>query len=205
MRFAYFNPTIVAMDDIPEPVYQQVIDLCNKAHQREDLNDAGNPAISIRGGQQIQLIPNEELDLDTAFLTDYIERQAQQYLDNMSSATGYDLSQVKPMLVSAWTIKQTEGDYQSLHAHDAHISGNFYIDCPELAPLSEATDGNLEIRLPVNRDVNRFIFTETFQITPSPKKVVIFPSHLPHTVYPWKGTGFRTVLAWDVKLVPKNP
>jgi Putative 2OG-Fe(II) oxygenase len=205
LRYAYFNPTVVGMDDVPEATFQQLIDLCNSAHKREDLNDAGNPAISIRGGQQIQLVPNEELGIDTAFLREYVERLAQQYLDNLSGATGYDLSQVKPMMVSAWTIKQTQSDYQSLHAHDAHISGNIYIDCPELDPISQPTDGNLEIRLPVNRDVNRFVFTDTFQITPTPKKVVIFPSYLPHVVYPWKGTGFRTILAWDVKLFPKNP
>jgi len=27
---------------------------------------------------------------------------------------------------------------------------------------------------------------------------------LPHTVYPWKGTGHRTVMAFDAVLVPKE-
>jgi len=27
---------------------------------------------------------------------------------------------------------------------------------------------------------------------------------LHHTVYPWKGTGYRTVMAFDAKLVPKE-
>jgi len=27
---------------------------------------------------------------------------------------------------------------------------------------------------------------------------------LPHTVYPWQGQGNRTVMAFDIRLVPKD-
>jgi len=32
----------------------------------------------------------------------------------------------------------------------------------------------------------------------------MFPSYLPHTVYPWKGSGNRTVMAFDAILLPKD-
>ena len=205
MKFAYFNPTIVGVDDVPESVFQQLLAMVNVAHERVDLNDAGNPAISIRGGQQIQLLPTaESLDIDVVPLKDYVEGLAQRYLDNLSTTTAYDLSKIKPLMVSAWTIKQGQGHYQALHAHDANISGNIYIDTPQFDPLSDVTDGKLELRLPVARDIPRFVFTDSFMMSPNVKQCIVFPSHLAHTVYPWKGAGHRISIAWDVRLVNKD-
>jgi hypothetical protein len=45
---------------------------------------------------------------------------------------------------------------------------------------------------------------DVWKYTPTPGTVVVFPSHLPHTVYPWKGIGHRTVMAFDAILVPKE-
>jgi hypothetical protein len=45
---------------------------------------------------------------------------------------------------------------------------------------------------------------DTWKYNPTPGTVILFPSHLPHTVYPWKGKGTRTVLAFDAVLVPKE-
>jgi hypothetical protein len=205
MKFAYFNPTIVGVDDVPESIFQKLIDITVRAHERIDLNDAGDQSISVRGGQQIQLLPaHESLGIDIAPLRDYVENLAQRYLDNLSTTTAFDLSRLKPVLVSAWTIKQSQGQYQALHVHDANISGNIYIDSPQFDPLSSVTDGKLELRLPVSRDIPRFVFTDTFMMSPNVKQCIVFPSHLAHTVYPWKGTGHRTVIAWDVRFVNKN-
>ncbi len=107
------------------------------------------------------------------------------------------------MLVSAWTIKQTAGDYQALHNHEAHISGNIYLDVPLLDEGSKSSDANIEFRLPVIRNPAHFVFTDQWRFKPEPLKMIIFPSYVSHTVYPWKGQGSRTILAWDVKLIAK--
>jgi len=33
--------------------------------------------------------------------------------------------------------------------------------------------------------------------------MLMFPSWLPHQVYPWQGGGNRRVLAWDCQLLPQ--
>ena len=203
MKFAYFNPTVMAVDDVTAEQYSKLREIVNTAHEHSEHNDEGNPDISIRGGQQVQVVPNE-FKLDTSFLSQYIEERCQAYIDNVIKTSGVgDLYGYKPVLVSAWTIKQTSGDYQSLHNHEAHISGNIYMDVPLLDEGSKSSDANIEFRLPVIRNPAHFVFTDQWRFKPEPLKMILFPSYIPHTVYPWKGKGNRTILAWDVKLIAK--
>ena len=203
MKFAYFNPTVMAVDDVTAEQYSKLREIVNTAHEHSEHNDEGNPDISIRGGQQVQVVPNE-FKLDTSFLSQYIEERCQAYIDNVIKTSGVgDLYGYKPVLVSAWTIKQTSGDYQSLHTHEAHISGNIYMDVPLLDEGSKSSDANIEFRLPVIRNPAHFVFTDQWRFKPEPLKMILFPSYIPHTVYPWKGQGSRTILAWDVKLIAK--
>ncbi len=193
----------MAVDDVTAEQYSKLREIVNTAHEHSEHNDEGNPDISIRGGQQVQVIPNE-FKLDTSFLSQYIEERCQAYIDNVIKTSGVgDLYGYKPVLVSAWTIKQTSGDYQSLHNHEAHISGNIYMDVPLLDEGSKSSDANIEFRLPVIRNPAHFVFTDQWRFKPEPLKMILFPSYIPHTVYPWKGQGSRTILAWDVKLIAK--
>lgn len=203
MKFAYFNPTVMAIADVPADVFTHLQEMVEQAHIHLEHNDAGNSAISVRGGQQIQLVPNK-FALDTSVLKHYVESQVQGYIDTiMRQSSRTDLDIYEPALVSAWTIKQVSGDYQALHTHEAHVSGNIYIDVPELYDAN-LSDANIEFRLPVIRDPARLIFVDQFRFNPQPMKMIVFPSYIPHTVYPWRGQGTRTILAWDCKLVPRN-
>jgi hypothetical protein len=185
MKFAYFNPTVMAVADVPADIFSALQGLVSQAHEHQEHNDAGNPLISVRGGQQIQLIPNE-FKLDTSVLKSYIEAQVQIYIDTiMRQGSRSELDPFEPVLVSAWTIKQNSGDYQALHTHEAHVSGNIYIDTPYLDEGSNVSDANIEFRLPVIRDPARLIFVDHFKFNPQPMKMIVFPSYIPHTVYPW--------------------
>jgi len=203
MKFAYFNPLVMAVADVDADVHIKLKNLVDTAHEHKEHNDSGNPNISIRGGQQIQLVPNE-FNLDTSVLKSFIESSCREYIDNIVKVTGVsDLNGYDPHLISAWTIKQRPGDYQALHNHEAHISGNIYIDVPDLEENSLPSDACIEFRFPVIRNPAHFNFSDQWRFNPQPLKMIIFPSYVSHTVYPWKGEGHRTILAWDVKLMSK--
>lgn len=204
MKFAYFNPLVMAIEDVDAGVFTSIKESVDKAHEKKELNDEGDPNISIRGGQQIQLVPNS-FNLDTSVLKTFVEKQSKEYFENVLQVNGQtELSNYQPTLVSAWTIKQSEGNYQALHSHESHISGNIYIDIPYLDDHSNPSDSCLEFKLPVIKNTNTFHFVDSWRFKPQAMKMVIFPSYVPHTVYPWKGQGNRTILAWDVKLVKSN-
>jgi hypothetical protein len=203
MKFAYINPTIIGVEDIPEDTFEKIKSIALEAHTYEDLNDEGDPSISIRGGQQIQLLPSK-FAIDISILKEYVELVVQDYIDKLASANpNLNFSTVKPEMVSAWTIKQGPGQYQSLHTHEANISGNIYVQCPNLDSDSKQGDACIEFRLPAIKNPAHLIFNDSWTFEPEVSKMIVFPGHLPHTVYPWKGKGSRIVLAWDCILVEK--
>jgi len=205
LKVAYFQPLVLAMDDVPPIEFSKIYALAENLHMHPELNDSGNPNISIRGGQQIQVYPSD-LGLDTAWLTSWLENMCQGYIELVSQQSGTEeLKLCRPVVTSIWTIRQTAGDYQEMHSHPlGHISGNIYISAPEFEDNKNPSDGQILFRLPKTKDVSKLIMTDTWKYSPTPGTMIIFPSHLPHTVYPWKGTGHRTVMAFDAVLVPKE-
>lgn len=205
LKIAYFQPTILAIDRVAPVEFSRIFNLAEDLHRRPELNDADNPYISIRGGQQVQVYPND-IDLDVSWLIRYLEQVCQGYMDIVTNQSGSnDLQVCRPVITSIWSIRQSEGDYQELHSHPAgHLSGNMYITVPDLDPNSKSSDCQINFRLPQTRDVTKFIMQDTWKFTPEAGSMILFPSHLPHVVYPWKGTGYRTIMAFDAALVPKD-
>jgi hypothetical protein len=205
LKVAYFAPTVMAIDDVPASTFSQVYNLSQQLHDHPELNDSGNPLISIRGGQQIQVYPNE-LNLNVDWLIKYLEELCQGYMELITVQSGTEeLKLCKPVITSIWTIKQKQGDYQEMHSHPGgNISGNIYINIPEFEVGSNPSDGQILFRLSQTKDITKFIMNDTWKYTPQPATVILFPSHIPHTVYPWTGTGFRTVMAFDAILRPKD-
>ena len=205
LKIAYFQPTVLAIDSVPPVEFSKIYSLSEMLHSRPDLNDADNPLISIRGGQQIQVYPNA-LNIDVSWLVKWLETICQGYMEIITQQSGAeDLKLCKPIVTSVWTIRQTAGDYQEMHSHPGgNLSGNIYISAPELDVNSKPSDSQILFRLSQTKDVSKFIMNDTWKYNPTPGTVIVFPSHLPHTVYPWKGQGHRTVMAFDARLVPKE-
>ncbi len=203
LHVAYFQPTVVAIDQITPVEFSKIFTLATELHNHPELNDSDNPFLSIRGGQQIQVYPNS-LNIDVSWLVKYLETMCKGYMELVTAQSGKDdLKLCKPVITSIWTIKQQAGQYQELHSHPGgNLSGNMYISAPELEEGSLPTDAQVAFRMPQTRDVSKFIMSDTWNYTPQPGSIILFPSHIPHTVYPWKGTGSRIVMAFDARLEP---
>jgi hypothetical protein len=205
LKVAYFQPTVLAIDNVPPVEFSKIYSLAETLHNRPELNDSNNPAISIRGGQQIQVYPNTA-GIDVTWLVKWIETICTGYMELISQQSGTEeLKYCKPIVTSIWTIRQQAGDYQEMHTHPGgNLSGNIYISAPELTETRNPSDSQILFRLPQTKDVTKFIMYDTWKYEPTPGTIIVFPSHLPHTVYPWQGVGHRTVMAFDAILRPKD-
>jgi hypothetical protein len=205
LKVAYFQPIVLAIDNVPPVEFSKIYSLAESLHSRPELNDADDKSISIRGGQQIQVYPNV-LNIDVTWLVTWLESICQGYMEIVSQQSGTEeLQYCKPVVTSIWTIRQHDGDYQEMHSHPGgNLSGNIYISAPELNDNSKPSDSQILFRLPQTKDITKFIMNDTWKYNPTPGTVIVFPSHLPHTVYPWQGIGNRTVMAFDAKLVAKD-
>lgn len=202
-KVAYFTPTIIAADQVPPVEFSKLFNLVESLHSHPELHEADNPFISVRGGQHIQVYP-ARVELDIEWLVTWIEQLSQEYFNLVCEQTGtQDLKLCKPVVVNIWTTRQYEGDYHELHSHlGSNLSGNIYISAPELVPTSTASDGKFVLKLPQTKDISKFVMQDNWQTDPTPGTFVVFPSHLSHAVYPWKGDGHRTVVSFEVTIVP---
>jgi hypothetical protein len=205
LKVAYFQPSILAIDEVPPVEFSKLFTLSEDLHGHPELNDEGNPNISIRGGQQIQVYPNQ-LNLDVTWLVEWLQTLCVGYMKLVGDQSGTeDLKYCKPVVTSIWTIRQYPGQYQEMHSHPGgNLSGNIYISVPELEEGSNKSDAQILFRLPFTKDIGKFIMNDTWTYTPKAGTMIMFPSHLPHTVYPWNGLGHRTVVAFDAILMPNE-
>jgi hypothetical protein len=205
LKIAYFQPTVLAIDNVPPVEFSKMFSLSEQLHNRPELHETDNPLVNIHGGQHIQVYPNK-LGIDVAWLVYWIEKICTGYMEIVSQQSGTeDLKYCKPVVDTIWTIRQYSGQYQELHTHPgANLSGNIYVNAPELNLDSDPTDGQFVLRLPETRDVAKFIMTDTWKYAGTPGTVAVFPSHLAHTAYPWKGQGHRTVISFNARLVAKE-
>ena len=205
LKVAYFTPTVIAADQVPPVEFSNLFQLTQELHLHTELAETENPFVNIKGGQHIQILPCK-IELEITWLTTWIESVCQLYMDVITEQSGVtDLKLCKPKVTSIWTIRQSAGDYQPVHSHlGSNISGNIYITSPDFDSEPDPSNGRIEFKLPQLKDISRFVMADTWKTRPEPGTFVIFPSCLPHTVYPWTGTGLRTVVSFEAVIVPNE-
>lgn len=200
LKIAVFQPTIVAMDDVPPNIYSKIFSLTENLHSYASTVDAKN----MSGGHHAQVYPDDTLN--TKWLVDWIETICQGYMDLISTQSSTeDLKYCKPVVTDIRTLRQYENDYVELHTQGgSHLSGHIYVQVPELDPDSKPTDSQALFRMSQTKDITKFIMSDTWKFIPPQATVTLFPSHIPNTLYPWRGTGYRTILSFNVILRPKD-
>ena len=110
--------------------------------------------------------------------------------------TSIDIDKIKDesymtQMKSAWVISQWEGEYNPIHIHtECQMSTVMYLKVPEFLPSTKPErddDGN--IMFIGGAGSNSRLTRNLMKIKPKVGDFFIFPSHLQHTVYPFKTDG----------------
>ena len=109
-------------------------------------------------------------------------------LNNFKSVLAYHVEQYairilkfayKPFRTTSWFTKFDKGEYAHMHSHtDADISGCYYFK-------TSGNDGNIFFRTPVSTAESSHCygyFAQSYEITPSAGKLLLFPGWLLHGV-----------------------
>ena len=155
-------------------------------------------------------ISNE--DLDEIGALKYLEGMLYNYVWNALTQDGHQLELLEVSLDHAWIVSQYEGEYNPVHFHTyCDLSSVLYLKVP---PLDERSKNKELPEYKFSRDgMIEFIYKTacptglekgSLSFTPEPGKLVIFPSNLLHTVYPFRGEGERRSIAfnshWNARL-----
>jgi uncharacterized protein (TIGR02466 family) len=108
---------------------------------------------------------------------------------------------------SAWVVSQYENEYNPLHNHTGcDISGVIYLKTPKIKGRrnieskkgKDDNDGDITFVHSAMGQRNHDILEKgIFTITPQVGQMVLFPSYLLHTVYPFIGKGERRCIAFN--------
>ena len=108
---------------------------------------------------------------------------------------------------SAWVVSQYANEYNPIHNHTGcEISGVIYLKVPDVKGRRNLqskkgkmdSDGDISFVYCTASQRNHDIFEKGLvQITPVPGLMLMFPSYLGHTVYPFVGEGERRCIAFN--------
>tara|TARA_Y100001937_G_scaffold116986_1_gene169653 strand:- start:78 stop:842 length:765 start_codon:yes stop_codon:yes gene_type:complete len=108
---------------------------------------------------------------------------------------------------SAWVVSQYANEYNPMHNHTGcELSGVIYLKTPDVKGRRNIeskkgkndSDGDISFVYNTASQRNQDIFEKGLvQITPAPGLMLMFPSYLVHTVYPFIGEGERRCIAFN--------
>ena len=116
---------------------------------------------------------------------------------------------------SAWVVSQYANEYNPMHNHTGcELSGVIYIKTPDVKGRRNIeskkgkmdSDGDISFVYNTASQRNHDIFEKGLvQVTPTPGLMLMFPSYLVHTVYPFIGEGERRCIAFNATYRIINP
>ena len=106
--------------------------------------------------------------------------------------------------VSAWVNVNRSGNFNKMHVHPASTwSGTYYIDAGD--PVDPGGGTPIHLFDPCAGRSTSFlphIVSDSIYINPKPGLMVLFPSYVPHMVFPHAGTGPRISIAFNLRNEP---
>jgi len=176
----------------------------------------------IHQGEQLTM---DQEDKELQGFIHLIRQMGANYIDSFSEVVG---STMKPKMVDIdelWSVHSYEGDYNPIHDHGTKTIMGISVTCWTKVPKqigqkgepisngkytlygdSGACDGFLAFTYGRNETMNveRLRPPQSAKIQPKVGRLLMFPSWMQHTVYPFFGEGERRTVAanlncWDVE------
>jgi uncharacterized protein (TIGR02466 family) len=202
-----FGP-FFGMFDMPDEIVQALIKKSDEILEDRNRVDWGKNLVGQISEEP--WISNE--DLDEIGALKYLEGMLHNYVWNSLVADGVELEALECNLDHAWIVSQYENEYNPVHFHTyCDLSSVLYLKVPSFDDRSKT--GNLPDYKHQRDGMIEFIYKTacptglekgSLSFNPEPGKLVVFPSNLLHTVYPFKGDGERRSIAfnshWQAKL-----
>ncbi len=159
-------------------------------------NAVASGQIATQGGYQTAGSINLFLLKDEvirSFRDDLVMPAVRDYLDTVF---GDESRHLNPW-PDGWANLLRQGDWQRPHFHPTQrnvVCGVYYVAIPDDLP---APQGHIEFFNPIPVSVNHG-FPSTRRLVPAEGKLILFPPWYVHYVHPFRGSGERCIIAFDV-------
>ena len=179
--------------------------------------------LSESHGQSLAGVIDKEIkvyksDMEKAGVDQLIESCVRSYVVHCAKQHGFfeETHTFQSQINSAWIVSQYANEYNPLHNHNGcDISAVIYLKCPDVKGRRNLeskkgkgdNDGNIAFIHSSVGNRNFDIFEKgIMNLEPAPGLLVMFPSYLAHTVYPFIGEGERRCLPFNAvyRIVDEN-
>ena len=193
-----FGPGILDVK-IPDHMVKKLIEMTDDNSTRKNMDS--------RLAGQIESEPElSREELKSTGFEDMLCTIGKQYVENEFARNFHfeykpDQHKVTTTLQSAWVVRQYQDEYNPVHYHTkCEISAVLYLIVPEFQPRGlkgkNHIDGAIEF---IHGTVDQSLLSAgTFLTIPQVGHMLMFPSTLLHTVYPFKGDKERRSLAFNL-------
>ena len=214
---------------IPEDMVTRLNKLLDKVSEDKKYKFEHNAAPTLAGvikkGFQVYLDQKESIIQEYTNLTHELSKK---YIQEFSILSQNNYSDKVIKTEDIWSVHQYEGDYNPIHSHN--VPGNepgfatvLWTKVPTqldaISPdkkmyetkglikdfdLNGITDGHLCFMTDPTTsidEIERFKFSGTSLVQPVVGKLVLFPLHINHLVYPFEGEGERRSIASNISCI----
>jgi len=193
-----FGPRILCVK-LPDNIIERINHLGDTQQNKNNMD--GRLAGQIKDEPELT---NEEMD-SIGIKKIFIDI-GQQYVHTiLSDKHHFDYNKddfyINMKFVSGWIVNQKENEYNPAHYHsNCSISAVLYLKVPEFRPRGfvgkKNIDGYIEF---INSTVDHSMLSAgSYLVKPQVGQLLMFPSTLLHTVYPFQGPEERRSLAFNL-------
>jgi len=119
-----------------------------------------------------------------------------------------DVKKIKVIkIINLWVVRQLKNEYNPIHYHEGQLSGVGYLKIPKNMNQNKLvknknikTNGTIDF---INGQKN-FLSKSIYNLNPKFGDLLIFPSYLMHTAYPFNVDGERRSFSFNVKILFKK-
>ena len=119
-----------------------------------------------------------------------------------------DVKKIKEIkIINLWVVRQLKNEYNPIHYHEGQLSGVGYLKIPKDMNQNKLvknkkfkTNGTIDF---INGQTN-FLSKSIYNLNPKLGDILIFPSYLIHTAYPFNINGERRSFSFNVKVLFKK-
>ncbi|MDA9616135.1 2OG-Fe(II) oxygenase family protein [Candidatus Pelagibacter sp.] len=110
-------------------------------------------------------------------------------------------------IINLWVVKQLKNEYNPIHYHDGQLSGVGYLKVPKNMNQNKLVKNK---RIKTNGTIDfingqrAFLSKSIYNLNPKVGDLVLFPSYLMHTAYPFNIDAERRSFSFNVKIIFKK-
>jgi len=193
--FKAFGPTIGK-----SKLSKKIIDILNKHIDKSHISKKDD--YSSKLASQIQ----NEIKISNLMINKNLSKELVNNIKDYLKKS--DIEKVKKIkIINLWVVRQFKNEYNPIHYHDGEISGVGYLQIPKNMNQNKLvknkqfkTNGTIDF---INGQKN-LLSNSIYNLKPKLGDLLIFPSYLMHSAYPFNVDGERRSFSFNAKILFKK-